>query len=277
MISFGVYNAGASSADSFASKKKRPKFRETLVEHVEQMQESGVSVVFMQELHPEVHTPLPKGWTQVHEKSAEGNHLRVWFKESQLEFLASTQEQVLTSRFDEAHHWRKWQKVWFLHRESRRVILGANVHTIDGQKKHRIRGGGPKRLKFKSRCLQAILEQVVASMWRPDFSSPSHDAGQSGQPCSIAIPEATLQSTQGARVAVLSDVAEALYSSEPDARLGVRAAGRQGTDTPLVAPLCQVGKHLDASEAHLCVRIIRASQDGLVARAPRQLGINGIL
>ena len=106
MISFGVYNAGASAADSFASKKARPKFRRTLVEHVEQMQQSGVSVVFMQELHPEVHTtPLPKGWTQVHEKSAEGNNLRVWFKESQLEFLASTQEQVLTSRDDEARWW----------------------------------------------------------------------------------------------------------------------------------------------------------------------------
>ena len=185
MVSFGVYNAGASSADSFASTKAQPKFRGRLVEHVQQMEESGVSLVFVQELHPEVHIFLPRGWRQVHEKSAKGNNLRVWFKKSQLEFLGSTQEQVLTSRDDEAHHWRTWQKVWFLHRESQRVTLGANVHTTDGQTKHRIRGSARTRLKFKSRCLQAILEQVVASMWRPDFSSPSHGAGQSGQPCSF--------------------------------------------------------------------------------------------
>ena len=54
MISFGVYNAGASSADSFASKKRRPKFWSTLVGHVEQMQKAGVSVVLFQELHPNI-------------------------------------------------------------------------------------------------------------------------------------------------------------------------------------------------------------------------------
>ena len=123
------------------------------MEHVQQMQESGVSLVFVQELHPEVHTHLPKGWTQVHEKSAEGNNMRVWFKESQLEFLASTQEQVLTSRDDEAHHWRTWQKVWFRHRESQRVLLSANVHTIDGQKKAQDQGQRSHALEVQVQVL----------------------------------------------------------------------------------------------------------------------------
>ena len=52
MITFGVYNAGASSANSFSSKKMQPKFRRMLVEHVEQMEAAGASLVFMQELHP---------------------------------------------------------------------------------------------------------------------------------------------------------------------------------------------------------------------------------
>ena len=102
----------------------------------------------------------------------------MWFKESQLEFLASTQEQVLTSRDDEAHHWRTWQKVWFRHRESQRVILGANVHTIDGNRERKIKGDAEKRTNFKSRCVQSILDQVVETVMCPDFPGPSRDAGQ---------------------------------------------------------------------------------------------------
>ena len=104
----------------------------------------------------------------------------MWLKDSEIEFLASTQEflastqeQVLTNRADDAHHWRMWQKVWVRHRATRRVFLCANVHTIDGRGERKIRGDAEKRLNFKSSTL------------RPEFFSPSRDAGQSGQPCSF--------------------------------------------------------------------------------------------
>ena len=49
---------------------------------------------------------------------------------------------------------------------------------------HTIRGGAGKRLSFKAKALQSILDQVVHSALRPGFPSPSHDAGQ---PCSFII------------------------------------------------------------------------------------------
>ena len=94
MLSFGVYNCGASSANSFSSKKAQPSFRRKLLHDVETMAAQGASVVFMQELHPEVSVFLPPGWKEVYEDGAEGNCLRVWFKTGELDLLAATQEKV---------------------------------------------------------------------------------------------------------------------------------------------------------------------------------------
>ena len=108
-------------------RKKAPEFRRTLVEHVRAMEKAGTSLVFMQELHPDIPVDIPRGLVQAHATNDSSCNLRVWLKESTLEFLATTQEQVLDRNdSDGAHQWRKWQKVWV---ESQRVILCANAHS----------------------------------------------------------------------------------------------------------------------------------------------------
>ena len=62
--------------------------------------------------------------------------------------------------------------MWARHRATHRVLLCANVHSIDGTGVRKIKGDAAKRLAFKSRCVQSILDQVVISTRCTECPSP---------------------------------------------------------------------------------------------------------
>ena len=92
---------------------------------------------------------------------------------------------------------------------------------------HTIRGGAGKRLSFKAKASQSILDQVVHSALRPDFPSPSHDAGQ---PCSFIIA-GEFNLTHDPLVAALQD---AVIPEDIDCEASTHVMGTMASTANLV-------------------------------------------
>ena len=163
-VTVAVYNCGASTAVSFQSKEKKHKFNRTIGHDVRVFQNVGASIVFIQELHPDIPIDKPIGWVE----TITAPNLRTWVRDSQIEILASTQEQVLPT--SDAQSWRLWHKLWLRVRSTGQVILCGNAHTVDGKDERKIPGDKKDRPKFKKRNLQAFLQQLVKSCKAPPFS-----------------------------------------------------------------------------------------------------------
>ena len=63
-VAVGVYNIGAQEPEAVQSAQKQPVFKRKVLQDLTQFANSGVNVVFVQELSPLIKLDLPPGWAR---------------------------------------------------------------------------------------------------------------------------------------------------------------------------------------------------------------------